>query len=154
MNTTHLTALEIGSDTYASPYLNPPKFIRRTELSPSIRINIAIQADKAQQNNNWGMISGLSREYGVSRTFIYDLLSTFKLATHRLFAPKKPSDIDPVAIVENRILAYRMEGKSSIEAISTLLAREGSLYSSVGYASQYLTQVEKSGSFEFQVGKS
>jgi len=144
MNTTHLTALEIGSDTYASTCLNPPKFIRRAELSLSVRINIAIQAYEAQQNNNWGMVSGLSREYGISRTFIYDLLSRFKLASHRLFAPKKPSDIDPIAIVENRILAYRMEGKSSVEGISTLLAREGSAYCSVGYISQYLTKMGKS----------
>jgi hypothetical protein len=141
MNTTHFTPVEIGNYTYSTPCLTTPKFIRRPELSLSIRINIAIQAYEAQQNNNWGIISELSREYHISRTFIYDLLSTFKLATHRFFAPKKPSGIGPVAKVENRILSYRMEGKSSIEGISTLLAREGSHYSSVGYISQYLIRV-------------
>jgi len=141
MNTTHFTPIEIDNHTYSSPYLSPPKFIRRPELSLPIRVNIVIQAYEAQQNNNWGRISELSREYHISRAFIYDLLSAFKLVIHRLFAPEKPSDIGPVAIVENRILSYRMEGKSSVEGISTLLAREGSLYCSVGYISQYLTRV-------------
>jgi len=37
-----------------------------------------------------------------------------------------------------------MEGKSSVEGISTLLARDNALYSSVGYISQYLTHTGKS----------
>jgi len=43
--------------------------------------------------------------------------------------------------IEERILAQRFEGKSSIDAISTLMKREGLPYSSVGSISQILSRL-------------
>jgi len=136
--------MESDQHTNYSACLTTPKFIRLPEISLSTRVNIAIQAYEAQQNNRWGIISEISREYHISRTFIYGLLSGFKQAMKSLFVPEESSDISSITIVLDRILSYRMEGKSSIESCSTLLIREGSRYCSVGYISQFLTRTGKS----------
>ncbi|MFQ5356419.1 MAG: transposase [Mariprofundaceae bacterium] len=146
MNTTIHTSDEIDWNLCSSPYLTSPKFVRLQRIPVHVRTNIAIQAYEAQQNSRWGVITALSREYQISRTFIYALLFIFKQAVQGVFAPKDHSlsKVNLVEAVEERILSYRMEGKSSIEGISTLLVRENSLYSSVGYISEYLTSIGES----------
>jgi hypothetical protein len=46
--------------------------------------------------------------------------------------------------IEAKILAYRFEGKSTLEGISTLMKREGLSFSAVGSISQILTHLGKS----------
>ena len=48
-----------------------PKFTRRTDLTPEIRLAIAYSALEAQQNGKWGTITELSRHFMISRTFVY-----------------------------------------------------------------------------------
>ena len=52
------------------------KFIRRPDLNSSKRLHIATTALLAMLNNHWGTISGMAKQYNVSRTFIYMLAST------------------------------------------------------------------------------
>jgi hypothetical protein len=103
-----------------------------------------MQAYQIQQENIWGGITLLAEKYEISRTFIYSLLFTFKGLLEDQFSPKeKPSSLSKEAI-EARILAYRFEGKSSIDGISTLMKRDNLPYSSVGSISQILTRLGKS----------
>ncbi len=85
----------------------------------------------------------MTRQYGVSRTFIYDLLAIFKEGlTHLLFPQKKSAPISQTD-VEARILSYRFEGRASIDAISTLLKRDALPFSAHGLTSEFLTHVGK-----------
>ena len=61
-----------------------PKFVRRTDLSPVIRLYIGITALLAQQQH-WGVITRLAREYVVSRTFVYLLAGQVAQAGEALF---------------------------------------------------------------------
>lgn len=49
----------------------PPKFIYQKDLTLEVRSAIVLQADQAQVQNSWGVITELAKEYQVSRTFIY-----------------------------------------------------------------------------------
>ena len=89
------------------------------------------------------MITGLAKEFGISRPFIYSLLNTFKEESAHLFFPKKTPDSISREAVEARILSYRFEGRSSIDAISTLLKRDSMPLSAHGFVSEYLTHVGK-----------
>jgi len=100
----------------------PPKFIRRNDLTLAVRIAIVTQAYEAQKSHFWGAITELSKQYGVSRTFIYSLLSTFKEGMENIFFPKeKPVSISREEI-EAHILAHRFDGRCSIDAISALIS--------------------------------
>lgn len=59
-----------------------------------------------------------------------------------LFPRERPDALSKEA-AEANILAQRFEGKSSIDAISTLMKRSYLPFSSVGYISQYLSRVGK-----------
>jgi len=97
----------------------------------------------AQTEKIWGGITELAEEYGVSRPFIYSLLNTFKKELSHLLFPKKTPNLISREVVEARILAYRFEGRSSIDAISTLLKRDGMPFSAHGLVSEFLTHVGK-----------
>jgi flagellin-specific chaperone FliS len=58
-----------------------------------------------------------------------------------LFFPRKQPALPSKEAAEANILAQRFEGKSSIDAISTLMKRAFLPFSSVGYISQYLSRV-------------
>lgn len=121
----------------------PPKFIVRQDLTLEIRSIIVFQAYMAQVQNAWGVITRLAEEYNISRTFIYSQLNTFKAACKHLFFPEET----PVPLsreeIEACILAYRFEGRCSIDAISTLMKRDGIPLSSQGTVSEYLTRTGK-----------
>jgi hypothetical protein len=124
-----------------SSSLIPPKFIRRQDLTRDIRSALVIQAYQAQQEGTWGVITQLSRQYEVSRTFIYSLLSYFKRALGHLVFPESELNALSMEAIEARILAQRFEGRSSIDAISTLMKRENLPYSSTGSISQILSRI-------------
>ena len=90
------------------------------------------------------MITWLAEQHRISRTFLYTLLSSFKEALSHQFSPIEKLNALSKEEIEARILSYRFEGGSSIDAISTLLKRDGLPYSSVGSVSQILTHLGKS----------
>jgi len=97
----------------------------------------------AQVQNNWGVITDLAKEYNISRTFIYSMLDTFKVEFAHLFFPKEIPNSLLREEVEARILAYRFEGKCSLDAISTLMRRDDMPFSSQGAVSEFLTRTGK-----------
>jgi len=107
-------------NSYVPPLVSvPPKFIRRNDLTLTIRIAIVMQAYEAQISNTRGIITELSKIYGISRTFIYSLLSTFKEGMENRFFPKEKPEPMSREEIEAHILAQRFEGKCSVDAIST-----------------------------------
>ena len=132
------------------PLINPthplyrlsPKFIRRNDLTDSIRLMIVYNAYRAQILGNWGIITELAKEYQVSRTFIYSLLSHFKEAIPLLFSDKnKENRSHTKKHICSILLALRLEGRCSIDATSTLMKRFNLSYSSMGTVSQTLSRI-------------
>jgi len=120
----------------------PLKYILREDLTPEIRFSIAIQAYFAQVSKEYGKITTLSQEYQVCRQFIYNLIHTIKSVEPHLFAPMQK--VLPLAKKEliSLMLSFRMEGGSSIQAISTVMQRVGvQKYNSVGYISEKLKEI-------------
>jgi len=118
------------------------KFVRRHDLTPSIRLYVAFTALMARTSATWGKISELSRQFVISRMFVYMLANTLHETSLIVFGDNllKP------AVIEERppyyyILSLRLEGKCSIEAISTIMKRFGIPKASVGAISQYLQHV-------------
>ena len=114
----------------------------REELTPDIRFSIAIQAYSAQVTQKYGVITALAKEYDVCRQFVYNLLNTIKCIEPFLFSP--PKEIAPLSkkAIISTILSFKMEGGSSLQAISTMMKRIGlKKYSSVGYISQILSRI-------------
>ncbi|MCP4287951.1 MAG: hypothetical protein GY792_26530 [Gammaproteobacteria bacterium] len=120
----------------------PKKFVRRSDLSSEIRIQIACAAIVAKASGQWGVITELSRQYLVSRTFVYMLASTLQDADGLLFG-------DPCSILAARdetvpyryMLSLRLEGCCSIGAISTLMQRFDIPWSSTGKISHTLHDI-------------
>lgn len=115
------------------------KFLRRGELTPPLRLIIAFTA---LMSGTWGTITRLSRQYAISRMFVYMLRNDLETATLQIFGALTSQKV----VVESRlsymhILCYRLEGKCSIEGISTIMKRLGIVNSSVGYISQTLDYI-------------
>ncbi len=139
-----LTALQ---KPLLTEYFETQKFTRRKDLSTNVRLSIASNALHAILNGVYGTITQLANQYDLSRTFIYSLASTLSEAGEFLFDTISDSFSDEYLsqrkqIIE-AILSFRLEGKSSINAISTLMERFGFKYSSVGFISQTLTGIGK-----------
>jgi hypothetical protein len=122
--------------------LNPPKFIRRPDLSPVIRIQIACAAVVAKLSGQWGVITELARQYVVSRTFVYMLAASLQEAGNLLF--REPGALPPTCderMPYRYMLSLRLEGRCSIGAISTIMTRFGVEPSSTGTISQTLQTI-------------
>lgn len=121
---------------------SPLKYILRSDLTPEIRFSIALQAYFAQVSKKYGKITTLAREHQVCRQFIYNLIHTIKSVEPHLFAPvQKISALAKKEII-SLMLSFRMEGGSSIQAISTMMQRVGvEKYNSVGYISETLKEI-------------
>jgi hypothetical protein len=117
------------------------KFVRRHDLSPSIRLYIAFTALMAGTGATWGKITELSRQFMISRMFVYMLANTLHETSLAVFG----DNVSKPAVVEDLpyhyILSLRLEGRCSIEAISTLMKRFGIPIASAGSISQYLQYV-------------
>ena len=114
-------------------------FIRRSDLTPQIRLYIAFTALMARINSTWGEITKLSRQFLISRTFVYILSSILDESSEIIFGD---NHFNP-PVVEQRLpyyymLSLRLEGRCSIGAISTIMKRFGIQLSSVGSLSQNL----------------
>jgi hypothetical protein len=118
-----------------------PKFLILKDLTPKMRLEIASIAHTAQTLNMWGAITKLSKQYNVSRNFIYELLKVLKDTSPLIFAPSKAiiqlSKKDAVATM----LHYRMIGRCSIEVISELMNIRSLPFSSIGSISQLLSNI-------------
>jgi hypothetical protein len=118
-------------------------FTRRTELSSAIRLEIAIDAISARMNRTWGTVTDLAKQYNISRAFVYVLAEKLKKAGHFLFSeiasPVSQSSVRELAI--QMMASLRMEGGSSIGAISTIMGRFELALSSVGSISQILSHI-------------
>jgi hypothetical protein len=112
------------------------KFTRRKDLTPKKRLQIAYIALQGV----WGVITQLSREFMISRTFIYKLMKDLKKITEAVFGKcKKHYDESIKQKVIALILCLRLEGRCSINSISQILKRIGiSKYNAVGSISQIL----------------
>ena len=117
------------------------KFIRRPDLSILDRIHIAHTALMAKQNNYWGVITSLSEQYMISRTFIYTIANRLWETGSVIFGDK---NYDRSPIDKKRpfyhMLSLRMEGRCSIGAISTIMKRFNIDQAATGSISQYLTR--------------
>ncbi|MBF0257960.1 MAG: hypothetical protein HQK62_03810, partial [Desulfamplus sp.] len=91
------------------------------------------------QNCQRGLITHLSRQFNVSRQFIYDTISDLELVLSVIFN-KEPSELKSVDEKNalHHILSLRLEGKCSIEAISCFMKRFGLANNSTGFISRYL----------------
>ncbi len=114
------------------------KFIRRTDLSPSIRLYIAFTALTAKMTGKWGQITELSRQFLISRVFVYMLSDTLQDASLHIFGEKVSPPVVSLELPYRYILSLRLEGKCSIEAISEIMKRFGLQNGSVGSISQLL----------------
>jgi hypothetical protein len=108
-----------------------------------VRLALVFESYTAQINKEGGVISKLTRQYDVSRTFIDDLLATFKEGLNHLLFPQEKSAPISRTDVEARLLAYRFEGRARIDAISTLLKRDALPFSAHGFISEFLTHTGK-----------
>lgn len=115
--------------------LKSPCFQRRADLTSQKRMLIAYLV---LYQYSWGLISRLSGKYNISRQFIYNLRDEFR-------------DLSPAPIIVEvdlsrkasiqAALCLRLEGKSSIESISTVMGRLGYEHCSVGFISQILNEI-------------
>ena len=116
-----------------------PKFTRRPDLTPEIRLSIAYLAIEAQQNGKWGKITELAGTYMISRTFVYMSASFLAAASLIIFsATPAIAPVNSLLLPFIYMLTLRMEGRCSVEAISAIMKRFDVSFSSVGSVSQYL----------------
>ena len=122
--------------------LSGKKFIRRKDLTPLVRLDIAYKALMAITFGLWGTITELSREHEVSRTFIYSLASVLLESGTNIFSGVI-SKLNPniKKILVSYILALRLEGRCSNQSISCLLKRFECKNTSAGYISQILKKI-------------
>ena len=119
------------------------RFTRRADLTNSIRLTIAADALHAMINGVWGTITNLADEYGISRPFVYSLADTLKEAGQFLFgetAEFVPAS-SPRELSIQMMLSLRMEARSSIGAVSTVMKRFGCELPSTGSISQVLSRI-------------
>ena len=118
------------------------KFIRRHDLIPLVRLQIAFTVLMARTCGTWGKVTELSRQYMISRMFVYMLANDLSEASSIVFGDNA---LKPAVIEERQpyhyILSLRLEGRCSIEAISTIMKRFGIHNASQGFISQSLKHV-------------
>lgn len=119
------------------------RFTRRADITNSMRFAIAADALHAMMNGIWGTITNLADEYGISRPFVYSLVATLKEAGEFVF--QEIPDRAPASLLRERaiamMLSLRMEARSSIGAISTVMSRFDYGLSSTGSISQILSRI-------------
>ncbi len=119
-----------------------PKFIRRVDLTVSIRLYIACTALQAKEEKLWGVVSALARQFQISRTFVYMLVVTLEQTGQLVFGHSLCSSV----MLNDRLcyrymLSLRLEGRCSIGAISTMMTRFDVNNSSEGKISQSLQSI-------------
>jgi len=121
-----------------SAVLRGNKFVRRDDLTSSVRLYIAFMALTAKATGAWGKITELSRQFMISRTFVYMLASALHETSSVVFGDNRSQPVVNARLPYQYIVSLRLEGKCSIEAISTIMKRFGIPNASVGSISQLL----------------
>jgi len=118
------------------------KFLRREDITEAIRAHIAVTGFMAMENSNYGIITNLSRQFNVSRPFVYDAIDSLK-AVFPIIFNKPSSELNAIdkKIAVSHILSLRLEGRCSIENISILMKRFELVNNSIGFISQYINHV-------------
>jgi hypothetical protein len=114
------------------------KFQRRDDLSGLIRLKIASQAFCFAR---YGLITRLSAQYGISRTFIYDLKSKLGAQVSNIFESSKVASPVPFLSTVAQILRLRLIGRCSLSSIRELLSWNESECNSLGYISETLQRI-------------
>jgi len=118
-------------------------FTRRSDLTNTIRLTIATNALHAMMNNVWGTITDLADNYKISRPFVYALADTLQEAGEFLFG--ETTEFAPASSPREysiqMLLSLRLEARSSIAAISTIMKRFGCELTSTGSISQILSRI-------------
>ena len=115
----------IEKSSQTSKVVSDNKFVRRHDLTPSIRLYIAFMALTARVTGTWGKITELSRQFMISRMFVYMLANTLHDTSLTVFGDNVENLTVTEELPEHCILYLRLEGKCSIEAISTIMKRFG-----------------------------
>ena len=119
-----------------------PKFLRRPDLSPSIRLQIACAAIVAQLSGQWGAITRLARQYVISRTFVYMLATSIhQFGEHLFHDPSHLASPHDARLPYRWMVSLRLEGRCSLGAISTIMNRFDVSPSSIGTVSQALQRI-------------
>jgi hypothetical protein len=95
----------------------------------------------ARTTGIWGKITELSREFMISRMFVYMLANTLHETSLTVFGDNVSKPAVPKELAYHYMLSLRLEGRCSIEAISTIMKRFGIPNASTGLISQYLQSV-------------
>ena len=117
---------------------NTKKFLRRTDLTPFIRLYIAFTVLTAKTAGIWGTITALSKQFMISRTFAYMLAATLEETSLIIFGKASSPPVIDKHLPYYYILSLRLEGRCSIEAISTIMKRFDINLASTGAISHYL----------------
>lgn len=109
------------------------KFVKRSDLTPAIRLGIA---SLALLFSPYGTITHLAASYRISRSFVYNLKAHLKSNSESLFGivSTKVSKIPLLSM----LFQLRLTGKCSLSATSTILGNLGYTHTSVGYLSETL----------------
>jgi hypothetical protein len=113
------------------------KYLRRADINNTVRLQIAIQA--LVNLGIYGSITGLANKHNVSRLFIYKLLWELQLRLNGIYqVDTKPNseEVDKRKEIDRHILLARLEGKSSLEAISEILRHLGFPFYSICFISE------------------
>jgi hypothetical protein len=116
------------------------KFIRRPDLDVMTRLTIAFTAIIAMAEKQRGTITKLAKKYLISRTFVYMLANSLMEESQIKFADYCPPALHDKSCLEH-IVFLRLEGKCSIETISSYLKRFGFKNTSAGYISELLNDI-------------
>jgi len=129
-------------DTLPEYVFTGKKFIRREDLTESIRSYIAVRGFWAKQNSQYGIITNLSRQFNVSRPFVYDAISSLEEVLPIIFnkSSSETNSLDERNALHH-ILSLRLEGRCSLEAISTVMKQFKLANNSVGFISQALKKI-------------
>jgi hypothetical protein len=95
----------------------------------------------ARVTGTWGKITELSRQFMISRMFVYMLANTLHETSLTVFGDNISNPVVTEDLPYRYMLSLRLEGKCSIETISTIMKRFGIPNASTGSISQYLQRV-------------
>ncbi len=88
------------------------KFMRRSDVTPYLRFNIAFTALQAQREKTWGVITTLARTYAISRTCVSLLAASFAVTCHEMFGPSlSPRDYGNIRRPYRYMRSRRLEGR-------------------------------------------
>lgn len=130
---------ETGESQLSDTALSPKKFMRRPDLTSQTRLHIACTALMAMVAGTWGTVTALSRQYMISRAFVYMLSAELRETGAVIFGDRSSvSAVTETMPPYYYMLSLRLEGRCSVEAVSAIMRRFGIGNSSVGSVSQTL----------------